>query len=174
MQLCPPCNTVRSGHFCICNRVRGYAKTVRRTLHDCTKCAGKRACMALTYAAWIFTYLMIAAITRRPKNSHVIHDKHLACKKMANVLRRPREFNLLQGRFCTGGHNCICKFVRSDTIALCSIVRVDMIAYAKPSGEHYCICNHVLRIVLHATPASFLQSEINSATNQYFLSNIVG
>ena len=31
MQLCPPCNTVRSGHFCICNRVRGYAKTVRRT-----------------------------------------------------------------------------------------------------------------------------------------------
>ena len=24
LQLCPPCNTLRSGHDCICNRVRGY------------------------------------------------------------------------------------------------------------------------------------------------------
>ena len=26
VQLCPPCNTVRSGHFCICNRVRAMQK----------------------------------------------------------------------------------------------------------------------------------------------------
>ena len=52
--------------------------------------------------------------------------------------------------FARGGHNCICKCVRADTVALCSSVRADTIAYyAKPSGGHYCICNNVLRIVLH-------------------------
>ena len=46
MQLCPPCNIARSGHFCICNRVRGYAKTVRRTctwLYICAR-VSERAC----------------------------------------------------------------------------------------------------------------------------------
>ena len=117
MQLCPPCNTVRSGLPCTCNRVRGYA------------------CMSMhgtyVYAAWTNTYFMIAANTKRPNISHVIHDMHLACKK-----------RLLQGRFCTG----------ADTTAYANVrrsVRADMIAYAKPSGGHYCICNNVLRIVLH-------------------------
>ena len=40
MQLCLPCNT---GHFCICNRVRGYANIVRWT---CTLMyMYKRGCM---------------------------------------------------------------------------------------------------------------------------------
>ena len=83
MQLCPPCNTVRSGHFCICNRVRGYAKIVRWT---CTwqymtvhvMCARIRACMHWTYvyaAWWIFTYFMIAANTQRP-NINPCHSWH--------------------------------------------------------------------------------------------------
>ena len=48
-------------------------------VHDCTcMCAHKRACMHWTYvyAAWIFTYLMIAANTQQLKISHVIHDMH--------------------------------------------------------------------------------------------------
>ena len=36
-----------------------------------------------------------------------------------------------------------------QTIALCSSVRADTTEYAKQSGGHYCICNNVLRIVLH-------------------------
>ena len=32
MQLCPPCNTVRSGHFCICNRVRGHGQEVYQSI----------------------------------------------------------------------------------------------------------------------------------------------
>ena len=69
-------------------------------VHVCARV--KRACMHGTYvyAAWIFTYFMIATNTQRPNISHVIHD--LACKKMANVFRRQMAFNLLQGRFCTG------------------------------------------------------------------------
>ena len=51
--------------------------------------------------------------------------------------------------FARGGHNYICKCVRADTFALCISVRADTIAYAKPSRGHYCICNIVLRIVLH-------------------------
>ena len=47
IQLCPPCNTVRSGHFCICNCVRGYAKTVRRTC----MCERKWACQHWTWCS---------------------------------------------------------------------------------------------------------------------------
>ena len=53
-------------------------------LHDYTcMCARKRACMHRNYvllAAWIFTYLMIAANTQLPNNYYVIHDMHLARK----------------------------------------------------------------------------------------------
>ena len=124
IQLCPPCNTVRSGHFCIlCNRVRDYAKTVRRKctcVHNCTcKCARKRACMHWTYvhAAGIFTYFIIAANTQR----QVIHD----LVKMANVFRLPRAFNLLQGRFCTG----------ADTTAYAIVSGRTQLHYAAASGR---------------------------------------
>ena len=74
----------------------------------------------------------------------------LACKNMANVLRRPQRCLIYcKDGFARGGQNCICKCVRADTIALYSSVRADTNAYAKPSGGHYCICNNVIRIVLH-------------------------
>ena len=73
---------------------------------------------------------------------------------MASVFRRPRAFQLLQGRFLHGADtiayaNVSGQTQMQNTNALCSSVRADMIAYAKPSGGHYCICNNVLRIVLH-------------------------
>ena len=57
MQKCPlrtlhakaSCKSVCSGHFCICNRARGYAKTVRWTCTWLYMCAHKRACMNWTY-----------------------------------------------------------------------------------------------------------------------------
>ena len=68
---------------------------------------------------------------------------------MANVFRRPRAFNLLQGRFCTG----------ADTTAYANVSGRTQLHYAAASGRtrlhmqnrprHYCICNNVLRIVLH-------------------------
>ena len=134
MQLWPPCNTVRSGHFYICNRVRAMQKPSggHVHVHHCTcMSVRKRACMHWTYvglyAAWIFTYFMIAANAQRPNISHVIHDTHLACKKNGERFCLSA-FNLLEGRFCTGA---------------------DTTAYAKPSGEHYCICSNVFQIVLH-------------------------
>ena len=139
MQLCPPCNTVSPETFAYAIVSGAMQKPSDVHVYDCTcMCTHKRACIWCTeptyYAAWIFTYFMIAAATQRPNISHVIHDMHLARKKMANVFRRPRAFNLPQGRFCT------CKCVQADTIALCSSVRADLIAYAKRSGRHYCIC----------------------------------
>ena len=76
MQLCPPCNTVRSGHFCICNRVRGYVKTIRRT-YGCT-CArvSERACteptyiMQQEYSRIVWLQLLN---TQRPNYSHFLH-----------------------------------------------------------------------------------------------------
>ena len=68
---------------------------------------------------------MIAANTQRPNISHVIHDMHLACKKMANVFRRPRAFNLLQGRFCTG----------ADTTAYANVSGRTQLHYAAASGR---------------------------------------
>ena len=113
----------------------------------CKCCARKRACMHWTYrhAAWIFAYLTIAANTQRPKISHVIHDMHL---QLLYTVDQGRLIYCKVG-LARGGHNCICKCVRADTIALCSSVRADKIAYAKPSGGHYCTCNNVLRIILH-------------------------
>ena len=95
-------------------------------------------------------YFMIAANTQRPNISHVIHDMHLiAGKKIAIMFRRPSALFTARTVLHGGGHNCICKCVQANTIALCSSVRVDTIANAKPSGGHYCICNNVPRIVLH-------------------------
>ena len=45
MQLCPPCNTVRSGHFCICNRVRGYGFARGRTQLHMQMCPGGHNCI---------------------------------------------------------------------------------------------------------------------------------
>ena len=84
MQLCPPCNTVRSGHFCICNRVRDMYTTV----HVCASVHARN----LRICSMIIHVFMIAATTQRP-------NMHLACKKIANVFRRPRAFSLQQGRF---------------------------------------------------------------------------
>ena len=83
MQYCPPCNTVRSRHFCISNRVRGYAKTVRRTCTWLCARVNERACTYSTYMYMQheYTRIMIAANTQRPNISHVIYDTHLACKK---------------------------------------------------------------------------------------------
>ena len=129
-------------------------------VHDCTVLymyvrANKWACMHCTYlyAAWIFTYLMIAANTQRPNISHVIHDMHLACKKMANVFRRPRTFYLLQGRFCTGqtqlhmqmcpgGHSCIMQQRPGGHDCICKTVRRTLL-------HNMQYCNTILRIVLH-------------------------
>ena len=132
----------------------GLCKTVRRTCKWLYMCARKRACMHWTYVLCSMNYSCIndCSDTQRPNICHVIHNMHSACKKnhMANVFRRPWVFNLLQGRFCTGADTTAYANVSGRTQnALCSSVRADTIAYAKPSGGHYCIWNNVLRIVLH-------------------------
>ena len=136
---------------------------LRRLLHIMQSCPGlcknrpadmyvtvrvsERACTEPTYSMNIHVFYDCSGW---PNISHVIHDMHLACKKKwwTCSVDQGRLIHCKDG-FARGGHNCICKCVRVDTIALCSSVRTDSIAYAKPSGGHYCICNTVLRIVLH-------------------------
>ena len=112
-----------------------------------------------------YVYISVHALNLRTicsMNIHVFYDlqripngqtfsmSFMTWQKMANVFRRPSAFNSLQGRFCTG----------ADTTAYANVswwthlhyaagIRADTVAYAKPSGGHYCICNTVLRIVLH-------------------------
>ena len=67
MQLWPPWNTVRSGHFCIklCNRVRGYAKTVRRTctwLYMYVRVSERACTWTYVYAAWFSRILWLQRI----------------------------------------------------------------------------------------------------------------
>ena len=94
----PPLDAIVSAMQYCPLRTLLHTKTVRRTctwLYIYNYVRVSEPCMHWTsYAAEIFTYFMIAAI-QRPNISHVIHDKHLACKTMANVFRRPRAFNLL-------------------------------------------------------------------------------
>ena len=70
---------------------------------------------------------------------------------MENVFRRPRAFNLLQGgsargrtqlhkQMCPCGHNCVMQQRPGGH---------NYIMQQRPGG-HYCICNNVLRIVLHS------------------------
>ena len=111
----------------------------------------ERACTeTYVYAAWIFTYFMIAANTQQPNIFYVMHDMHLNdFKIMTNVFRRPRAFNLLHGRICKGRtqlhmqmcpgrHNCILQQHPSGHDCICKIVRRTLL-----------ICNNVLRLILH-------------------------
>ena len=93
-------------------------------VHVCAR-VSEHVCTEPTYTAWILTYFMIAANTQRLNISHVIHDTHLACTKMANVFRRPRAFSLLQGRFCMG----------ADTTAYANVSGRTQLHYAAASGR---------------------------------------
>ena len=101
VQLCPPCNTVRSGHFCLCNHVRGYAKTVRRDVRAEASVRAIEPTYVCSMNIHVILWLQLEPPTAEHFPSHSWHALILV-KKMANVFRRPRAFNLLQGRFCTG------------------------------------------------------------------------
>ena len=142
--LCPLCNTVRSGHFCICNCVRGYAKTVRRT------CTWLYMYVCARVSERAFSEPMICSIP----NGWIFPMSSMTCTKSFFFKWRTRSVD--QGRliyckdcFARGRTQLHMQMCQGGHIALCSGVRADTIAYAKPSGGHYCIRNNVLRIVLH-------------------------
>ena len=63
----------------LCNRVRGYAKTVRwtyTTVHVCARVSERAFTEIRIWCAWMFTYFIMAANTQRPNISHVIHEMH--------------------------------------------------------------------------------------------------
>ena len=109
-------------------------------VHDCTcMCARKRACMHWTYVCSMNIHVLWL---QRIPNGRTFpwHSWHaLSLQTMANVFHRPRAFNILQGRFCTV----------ADTFAYANVSGRTQLHYAKPFGKQYCICNNVLRIVLH-------------------------
>ena len=105
----------------------------------------KRACLYWTIriAAWIFTYFYYCGETF--PMSFMTCTFVFACKKMANVFRRPRAFNLLQGRFCTGA---------------------DTTAYANMSGRtqsHYAAASGRTRLHMQDRPADIIAYAIMSS-----------
>ena len=130
----------------------GLCKNRTVDVHDCTcMCARKRACIHWN------TYLMCMNVHVFYYGSEYPTAEHFPCHSWnALACKNGKRVSVDQGRltyckdgFARGGHNCVCNYVRADTYALCSSVRVDTIEYAKPFGGHYCICNTVLWIVLH-------------------------
>ena len=123
MQLCPPSNIGRSGHFCICNRVRGYAKTIRRIRLQ-------RIPNGRTFPV---SFMTCTQLVRKWRTCREDQGRLMYCKDGFAWGRTQ-----LHMQMCPGGHNCIMHQRPGRPIA-----------YAKPSGGHYCICNNVLRILLH-------------------------
>ena len=145
MQLCPPCNTVLSGHFCICSRVQSYAKTVRRTstwLYN--MCARqKRACMHWTYVAYMqHEYSRILWLQRIP-NGRTFPMSFMTCTWL---VKKWRTCSVDQGRlvYCKDG------FTRGRTqlhMQMCPGRHI-CIMQQRPGG-HDCICKTVRRTHLH-------------------------
>ena len=101
---------------------------------------------AIMSAPDTFAYAIVSGAMQKSSGGHV-HDIDIDThsKQMANVFCRPRAFNLLQGRFCTGQTQLhICKYAY---MLLCPGGH-NCILQQRPGGHDY-ICKTVLRTVLH-------------------------
>ena len=121
----PPCNSVHSGHFCICNHVTAMQKTYGGHVHDCAcMCARKRACMHWTYAAWI----IYVFYDRSEYPTAEFPMSFMTCSYLVKNWRTcsiDQGRNLLQGPFCTG----------ADTTAYANVSARTQLHYAAASGR---------------------------------------
>ena len=127
--LCPLCNTVRSGHFCICNCVRGYAKTVRRTctwlyMYVCARVSERAFSEPMICSipnGWIFPMSSMTCTKSfffKWRTRSVDQGRLIYCKDCFARGRTQLHMQMCQGghncimQRCLGGHDCICKTVR--------------------------------------------------------------
>ena len=141
MQSCPGlCKTVRWSWCTWCTWLYMYVILCARV--------SERACTEPTYMQHEYSRIVWL---QRPNISHVNHDMHLACKKNGKsvpsikVVEFTARTSFLHGGDITAYANVSWRTQLHDAAA----ARRTRLHNAKPSGEHYCICNNVLRILLH-------------------------